>query len=193
MELEQSGEGAFAGSRGLFEAMAAWLEGGEASGLEHAELEGRIEVEGREVLRQLFQDHLDLRAQNEARLNGVLDAQGTPRGTVEAGHERALSTMFGQVQVRRFAYRRRGHPNLHPADGWLNLPAERHSHGLRRLAAVKDRMDLTGARWGLQGAEAVLKLRAVHSNGDFPDYWRYHLSQERRRNHQQRYANNAIP
>jgi hypothetical protein len=28
---------------------------------------------------------------------------------------------------------------------------------------VKDRMDLTGARWGLDGAEAVLKLRALRS------------------------------
>lgn len=31
-------------------------------------------------------------------------------------------------------------------------------------------MDLTGARWGLEGAEAVLELRALHSNGDFDDY-----------------------
>ena len=49
---------------------------------------------------------------------------------------------------------------------------------------VKDRMDITGARWGLAGAEAVLKLRALRSNGDFDDYWRYHLTQERRRVHQ---------
>ena len=34
---------------------------------------------------------------------------------------------------------------------------------------VKDRMDLTGARWGLDGAEAILKLRALRSNGDFDD------------------------
>lgn len=58
---------------------------------------------------------------------------------------------------------------------------------------VKDRMDLTGARWGLKGAEAVLKLRALHSNGDFDDYWQYHLAQERRRIHEQRYANGVIP
>ena len=32
---------------------------------------------------------------------------------------------------------------------------------------VKDRMDITGARWGLDGAEAVLKMLAVVSNGDF--------------------------
>lgn len=58
---------------------------------------------------------------------------------------------------------------------------------------VKDRMDLTGARWGLDGAEAVLKLRVVRSNGDFSDYWRFHLSQEYERVHRSRYAHNVIP
>ena len=33
-------------------------------------------------------------------------------------------------------------------------------------------MDITGARWGLEGAEAVLKLRALIASGDFEDYWR---------------------
>jgi hypothetical protein len=58
---------------------------------------------------------------------------------------------------------------------------------------VKDRMDITGARWGLHGAEAVLKLRALHSNGDWDEYWRYHLSQERQRIHQSLYAADVIP
>ena len=58
---------------------------------------------------------------------------------------------------------------------------------------VKDRMDLTGARWGLEGAEAVLKLRALKSNRDFDTYWRFHLAQERRRVHKSRYANGVIP
>jgi hypothetical protein len=52
---------------------------------------------------------------------------------------------------------------------------------------VGDRLDITGARWGLQGAEAVLKLRALHTNGDFAAYWRHHLAQEHRRVHQARY------
>ena len=58
---------------------------------------------------------------------------------------------------------------------------------------VKDRMDITGARWGLAGAEAILKLRAIRSNGDFATYWDYHLAQERHRNHDLRYANGMIP
>lgn len=48
-----------------------------------------------------------------------------PRKAVEAGHERTLTTVFGQVEVRRLAYRRKGYANLHPADGMLSLPAER--------------------------------------------------------------------
>ena len=48
---------------------------------------------------------------------------------------------------------------------------------------VKDRMERTGARWSLQGAEAVLRLRAVYVNGDFEEYWRFHLRSEWERNH----------
>jgi hypothetical protein len=52
---------------------------------------------------------------------------------------------------------------------------------------VKDRMDITGARWGLDGTEAILKLRALTSNGDFDEYWTWHLRQEHQRIHQARY------
>jgi hypothetical protein len=52
---------------------------------------------------------------------------------------------------------------------------------------VGDRLDITGARWGLAGAEAVLKLRALVSNGDLDAYWRFHLAQEHQRVHQARY------
>jgi hypothetical protein len=52
---------------------------------------------------------------------------------------------------------------------------------------VKDRMDITGARWGLATAEAVLGLRALVTSGDLNDYWTYHQQQEHQRNHQSRY------
>ncbi|MHB1510735.1 MAG: ISKra4 family transposase [Acidimicrobiales bacterium] len=58
---------------------------------------------------------------------------------------------------------------------------------------VADRMDITGARWSVDGAEAVLKLRAVRSNGDFDDYWTFHLDHERQRVHESRYADGVIP
>jgi len=58
---------------------------------------------------------------------------------------------------------------------------------------VKDRMDRTGACWSLDGAEAVLRLRAVRASGDFGEYWRFHLHQEKTRNHAARYAHAEIP
>jgi hypothetical protein len=126
----------FAGACERFKGVLVWLQGSEAAGLEHGALESRLEVEGRELLRQLLQGHLDLRAQQEVHVE-VTDAEGAAHRAVEAGHERALGTVFGQVTVSRRAYRRRGHTNLHPADAGLNLPVERHSHGLRRLAALE--------------------------------------------------------
>ena len=52
---------------------------------------------------------------------------------------------------------------------------------------VNDRMDITGARWGLDGAEAILKLRAHLANDDRDAYWAYHLRQQHETNHQSRY------
>jgi hypothetical protein len=58
---------------------------------------------------------------------------------------------------------------------------------------VKDRMDRTGARWSLTGAEAVLRLRAVRASGDFDAYWQFHLARDHERNHASRYENAEIP
>jgi hypothetical protein len=48
---------------------------------------------------------------------------------------------------------------------------------------VQDRMGITGARWGLRVAEAVLKLRAVRASDDWEEYWRFHMAREHDRNH----------
>ena len=58
---------------------------------------------------------------------------------------------------------------------------------------VKDRMERTGARWSLLGAEAVLRLRALRASGDLDDYWDFHLEHEHERNHLARYADGAVP
>ena len=52
---------------------------------------------------------------------------------------------------------------------------------------VQDRMGITGARWGLDGAQAMLWLRALHASGDHSAYWDYHITQEHQRNHLSRY------
>jgi hypothetical protein len=58
---------------------------------------------------------------------------------------------------------------------------------------VKDRMDRTGARWSLTGAEAVLRLRAIKASGDFDAYWQFHLAEDYRRNHASRYEGATVP
>jgi hypothetical protein len=52
---------------------------------------------------------------------------------------------------------------------------------------VQDRMGITGARWGLQGAQAMLWLRAINASGDTAAYWDWHITQEHQRNHLSRY------
>ena len=58
---------------------------------------------------------------------------------------------------------------------------------------IKDRMDITGARWSLAGAEAVLCLRALRSSGDLAEYWTFHEARDYDRYHASRYANGAPP
>ena len=58
---------------------------------------------------------------------------------------------------------------------------------------VKDRMNVTGARWSLTGAEAVLRLRALRSSNDFDAYWEFHEQQEYERNHASHYGDHRVP
>jgi hypothetical protein len=58
---------------------------------------------------------------------------------------------------------------------------------------VNLRMNRSGARWSLTGAEAVLRLRALVKSGDFDDYWTFHEAQERERNHFAKYADQRLP
>ncbi len=50
---------------------------------------------------------------------------------------------------------------------------------------IADRLDITGARWGPDGAEAVLQLRALIANSDFEGYrvfhWGFHAACEHQR------------
>lgn len=58
---------------------------------------------------------------------------------------------------------------------------------------IQDRMDITGAVWRLPRAEAILKLRALCTNGDFDSYWTYHEKQDHSRNHAAHYARHDPP
>jgi len=102
----------------------------------------------------------------------------------QAGDQSARGTRHqGRGQIRRQATNAR-------MDSARRPPADEAANYLTHLAAyldcpqprladpseivegacrhfIKDRTDITGARWGLAGAEAILKLRALKTNGDF--------------------------
>lgn len=173
-------DGAFRASHARFATMVDWLGSDQAAGMTHAQLEERLHTDGLGLLRQLLQDSLDLRACRERRLDEVADAEGVGRGRAEAGRERGLATIFGDVTVARIAYRARGRASLHPADAVLNLPVEKHSHGLRRLAAVEAARGsfddaaaaigrATGVRVGKRQVEELAAGAAVDVEGFYTD------------------------
>jgi hypothetical protein len=173
-----SGEDRFARSRERFEEIVGWLGEQDAVGLEHAQLESWLEADGRELLCALLQDHLDLRAEREQRVDVVADARGVERRAVEPGHHRSLGTVFGEVTVRRLAYRARGEQNLYLADGVLNLPDERASHGVGRLAAIEasrgsfdDALAQVRERTGLAIGKRQVEELAVRAAVDFESFY----------------------
>ena len=142
---------AFEGSRGLFEATVGWLATPQTGGLTHAELEECVAQRVRELARQLFQDHADLRAAREARRERVIDSDAVVHSRVESGHHRRLATIFGVVDVERKAYRAPRVGNLYPADAQWNLPGGLASHGLRRLVAIES------TRGSFESAQAAIE------------------------------------
>lgn len=101
----------------------------------------------------------------------------TRRGLQERGNiDKAADYLLDHVDMLRYdEYLRDGLPI---ATGVIE-GACRH--------LVKDRMDITGARWGLAGAEAILRLRSLHASGDLPAYWAFHRTREFERNHASHY------
>lgn len=57
---------------------------------------------------------------------------------------------------------------------------------------IEDRFGITGARWSPDGAEVVLKIRAVVVNGDLDDYMRYYKERYRAEHHLARYDEDTI-
>jgi hypothetical protein len=111
-----------------------WLGGAEAFALEHGQLEAQLEARGREVQRQLLQDHLALRQQQEPQERVLTGSDGVVRTHHRQG-SRILTTVFGDVEVARQGVGARGHASLFALDGELNLPAHQYSHGVQRRAA----------------------------------------------------------
>ena len=141
----------------VLEEMTARLGSPELLGATQARVEDYLTSAGRELQRQLLQDHLDLRAATEERQREVTGTDGVARRRTEKGRRRQVATTVGRVEVTRIAYRAPGAPALHPADAHLALPAALHSHPLRR--AVVHQAATGSLR---QARDALIRSTGVH-------------------------------
>lgn len=151
-------EDGFAVARDELEKLITDLKAANAAALSHSALEQLLSERGLELLRKLLQAHLDARGPGAA-AGPVRGADGIERDHARL-HERGLSTIFGEVQVRRLGYSAEGVESLHPLDAGLNLPAEQYSFGLRRRAAeeaAKVSFDETVQSLSAQTGTAVAK------------------------------------
>jgi len=129
----------FVASRAKFEGILDKLAGQDCRDRSHSEVESMLQIEGRDLLRRLMQDHLSLRTAREPKRPSVVGSEGTSRREVVEAKQRTLETIFGGVEVERKVYRapRKGVGNLMPLDLELNLPTSRFSFGLQRSAAME--------------------------------------------------------
>jgi hypothetical protein len=100
-----------AGPAEQFAGLLSWA-AEESRFLDHGEREEVIGEDGRELLEATFA----IDSAREERPAPLVSAAGIRHGTVEAGHERGVASVFGPVRVSRMACRNRREPNLYPAD-----------------------------------------------------------------------------
>lgn len=167
----------FVESRAALEAAIEELGSSEAMRMTHAELEVVIEKRGREIMRRLLQDHLDLRSEREQRLPAVEGADGVERTHVRS-RSRELETVFGTVEVNRLVYGARERCSLSPVDAALNLPEERYSHGVRRIAAIEaskgsfdEAVDCLQRTTGAEVAKRQVEELVRRAGADFDSFY----------------------
>jgi hypothetical protein len=120
-----------------YETLLTTIRSAEYQSLEHGEVEQFVHQEGTELLRRLFQGHLDLRAANEVQYQSLVGSDQHTRPHHRKDTQRQLETLFGEVVVTRVGYSTKtaGISALYPADGILNLASDQYSDGLRQRVA----------------------------------------------------------
>ena len=127
----------FTRTQALFDGLCRRMQGAEAFAMTHSDLERTVQHDGRALLRQLLQDHLDLRGLHEqaAPHPFVVGNDG-----IERPHHREavrqLRTLVGDVVVPRLGYGQRGAQSRWPMDAALNLPRDPYSLGIRYVVGL---------------------------------------------------------
>jgi len=150
---------------------------------EHGDVESWIETETRELARRLLQGHLYRREAEEVRLKEVVAVDGLARTHIHIACERALASLFGQVNVKRIGYGGRDTWSLFPLDAKLNLPPNLYSHGLRKRVAeeasknsFENAVLSIGATTGYKINKRQVEELAVSVAQDFEDFYEHRRS-----------------
>lgn len=127
-----------------------------------------------------------LRALLSGRVGRVIGGfkQMLTKGRVTAAQKRALNKTITYLDNHRHMmaydqYLAKGYP---VASGLIEGTCN---------SLVNDRMEQSGMRWSIDGAEAMLQQRAVKKNGDWEDFWDYHIDCERNRRYPATYERAA--
>ena len=152
-----------------FALLQSWLASGSALELPLHEIECLQQAKGREVQRLLLQAHLQQRGTGD--MGPALCLQ-QPDGEMLYSHRRlgtrALTTVFGTVELVRMGYSRPGAVGIFPLDRALTLPARSFSYELQRrlvkaavlnpfLDSVQTIADLTGVSVSKRSLEQIVE------------------------------------
>ena len=126
------------------------------------------------------------------------------------GRAKAVAATLASVAAKTRANPRTRHLDLTDMDRAVTYLTNNHQHmkydkapakgwpiatgmieGACRFV-IEDRFGITGARWSPDGAEVILKIRAVVVNGDLDDYMRYYKERYRAEHHLARYDEATI-
>ncbi len=172
-------DSAFASSHQHFDTLIGHLTGEKTEHLDAAAIEAFLDSEGRDLMRVLLQDHLNLRASREEATIQPMRAADGERRTETRPATRTLGTLFGEVDINRIRLVKRGTTGgLLPLDAHLNLPSGKYSFGVaRRLAfevaqasyttAIENIRRTTSTTIARRQVEAVIGNLVV----DFEDFY----------------------
>jgi hypothetical protein len=135
---------------------------------EHGKIEEYVRTEGNELLRCIFQGYLDQKERDEPRRVFVTATDGDKLNHVKENTSRKLTTLFGEVTVKRLRYNQRRKASQFPLDGELNLAVDQYSDGVRKRVtkeairgsydeAVETICDTTGYHIAKRQSQNVVK------------------------------------
>ena len=173
-------ESLFDSAKKQYQFIVQTLSEDESGRWDHGQLEQWLQKTGTELLRILYQCHLDLRAKTEKVETKVIGCEGEVRPHRRVRQKRKLETLFGEVTVERLGYsnKKPGVTILYPGDGKLNLSEDKYSHGVRKRVALEAAKvsfqetsnticETTGAKVGKRQCEELI----VKAARDFDEFY----------------------